>query len=76
MLSKTGGGIFSLARIAMIRSLEIHFGKPPLIKHMASDKATTIALKEIGQGKIAMRHKVKTENTSILDAVNAEGVKS
>lgn len=61
LLSKTEGGIFSLARIAMVRALEIHFGSPPLIKYISSDKATTIALKEIGQGKVALKNKTEKE---------------
>jgi DNA-directed RNA polymerase omega subunit len=51
-----GGGVFGLARVAMLRAIEIHFGSPPLIEHAASDKETTIALNEIAQGRIGLKH--------------------
>ena len=53
LLSKTGGSIFSLVRLTMARALEIQDGKPPMVKYHDSDKATTIAMEEIRQGKLS-----------------------
>ena len=57
LLSKVGGGVFGLVRIAMARALELASGKPPLIDNASSDKVTTIALEEIAQGKIILMKK-------------------
>ena len=56
-MSKVGGGMFCLIRVAMLRAMEIHAGKPPLVDHHHLDKATTIALKEIAQGKVVYKNK-------------------
>jgi DNA-directed RNA polymerase omega subunit len=56
LVHMAGGGVFGLARVAMLRAIEIHFGSPPLIEHAASDKETTIALNEIAQGRIGLKH--------------------
>ena len=52
----------------MLRAVEIHFGSPPLIEHFDSDKETTIALKEIAQGRVTLKsngskQKIKKETT-------------
>lgn len=52
LLSQTGGSIFSLVRLTMARALEIQDGKPPMVKYHDSDKATTIAMEEVRQGKL------------------------
>lgn len=62
-MHKAGGGVFALARVAMIRALEIHFGSPPLIEHAVSDKETTIALNEIAQGRIGLKCKPSMQGT-------------
>ena len=56
LLAHSNGSIFFLARIAMLRALEIHGGSRPLIDHGSSEKATSIALREIAQGKIAFKN--------------------
>ena len=55
LVPKVGGGVFGLARVAMLRAIEIHFGSPPLIDHLSTDKETTIALNEIAQGRIGLK---------------------
>lgn len=55
MLPGAGGNVFCLARIAMIRALQIHEGSKPLIAHDPDDKVTSIALREIAQGKVAFK---------------------
>ena len=55
MLPGAGGNVFCLARIAMIRALQIHEGSKPLIECTADDKVTSIALREIAQGKVAYK---------------------
>ncbi len=52
LLPHVGGSVFCLARVAMLRALEINSGKPILVDSHPLDKATTIALKEISQGKV------------------------
>ncbi len=52
LLSQTGGSVFRLVRLIMARALEIQDGKPPLVKFRDSDKATTIAMEEVRQGKL------------------------
>ena len=39
----------------MVRALEIQAGSPPLVASLLTDKATTVALKEIAQ-EIAVKH--------------------
>ena len=39
----------------MLRALEIDCGSPPLVDHYPTEKATTIALKEIALGKVVLR---------------------
>ncbi len=55
LLSQVGGGIFRLARIAMVRSLQIHTGSPARVEHPKTDKDTTVALKEIAYGRIVIK---------------------
>ncbi len=55
LLLRSGGSVYRLTRMAAKRALEISEGKPPLINKPVSDKATTIALEEILQGKIEVR---------------------
>jgi DNA-directed RNA polymerase omega subunit len=45
-------GSFRVARMAMIRAMEIHTGSRPLVEHTLLDKPTTIAMREIAQGKV------------------------
>lgn len=52
LLPFVGNSVFCLARVAMVRALEINCGKPPLVDFDPLDKATTIALKEISHGKV------------------------
>lgn len=52
LVPNAGGSIFVLTRLAMLRALEIDAGSPPLVDHDPLDKPTTIALKEIAEGKI------------------------
>lgn len=54
LLSKSGGSIFRLTRIAMNRALELAAGNPPLISH-PSKNLTTIALQEIAQGRVVYK---------------------
>ena len=46
----------------MLRALEIHFGSPPLVEHVSSEKETTIALREIAQGKVTFKDSLPEEN--------------
>ena len=59
LLSQSGGSLFSLARIAMLRALELAAGKRPLINNPSSDKVATIAFEEIAQGKILFKNNKK-----------------
>lgn len=55
LVPKAGGNVFCLTRMAMLRALEIHAGSPPLVKFSPSEKETTIALREIAEGKIVWK---------------------
>lgn len=55
LLSRSGGSVYRLTRMAAKRALEISDGQPPLINKPVSDKATSIALEEILEGKIEAR---------------------
>lgn len=55
MLPHAGDNVFRLIRMAMVRALDIHGGSKPLVEHDPADKATSIALNEIAQGKIAYK---------------------
>lgn len=57
LLRNAGGRVFCLTRIAMLRAIEIHSGKPALIRHSITEKATSIALREISLGKVALKPK-------------------
>lgn len=59
LLSKIGGNVFQLVRIASNRALELDAGRPCLISDPSTDKVTTTALEEIAQGKIAYKKKDK-----------------
>lgn len=59
LLKKVDGNVFCLARVAMIRALEIHLGSPPLVEYLSTDKESTIAFKEIAQGKVSFKKKSK-----------------
>lgn len=55
LLPSAGNSVYRLIRMAANRALEISDGKPCLIKSPVSDKATTMALEEIVQGKVESR---------------------
>lgn len=55
LLNKSGGGQFSLVRIAMLRARELEAGKPSLIENFSSNKVVTIVFEEILQGKVARK---------------------
>ncbi len=55
LLPSAGNSVYRLIRMAANRALEISDGKPCLIKSPSSDKATTMALEEIIQGKVELK---------------------
>jgi DNA-directed RNA polymerase omega subunit len=57
LLSKSGNSLYKLVVIASKRALDLTEGKPKLIEslNLVTTKPSTIALKEIGQGKIRLR---------------------
>ncbi|MGE0269450.1 MAG: DNA-directed RNA polymerase subunit omega [Candidatus Omnitrophota bacterium] len=69
MLEKSGGSIFRLTRMAMVRALELASGSPALVQHTPTRNLTSIALEEIAQGKVQFDEnsriikKVKEKNT-------------
>ena len=60
LISKSGGNVFRLVRMAAVRALELSLGKPALIDNVSTDKVATIALEEIAQGKIVYVEKKKS----------------
>ena len=56
MLPYADDNIFCLVRLAMIRAMAIHEGSKPMIDTDPLDKATSIALQEIAQGKVSYKN--------------------
>lgn len=52
LLPQSGYSVYRLVRMAANRCLELSQGRPPLIRVASLDKVTSVALKEIIQGKI------------------------
>ena len=52
LIQYAGGSVYRLVRMASNRALEISEGKPSLLEKPFSEKATSIALEEILNGKI------------------------
>lgn len=58
LLKQSGGGLFSLVRICMLRAAEMAAGKPTLLDQPSSHKIITTVFEEIANGKITVK-KVK-----------------
>jgi len=70
LVPSAGGSVFLLARLAMLRALEIDSGSRPLIDHLPLDKSTTIALKEIAMGKIISGGKPLKTELNLTEAID------
>lgn len=57
LLNKSGNSLYKLVVIASKRALELAEGKPKLVEDvsLANTKPSTIALKEVGQGKVRLK---------------------
>lgn len=57
LLNKSGNSLYKLVVIASKRALELAEGKPKLIAELSlvNTKPSTIALKEVGQGKVRLK---------------------
>ena len=55
LLPRASNSVYKLVRLAANRAIELAEGKPKLIRNNTSDKATTIALEEILQGKVEIK---------------------
>lgn len=55
LIGQSGSGLFSLVRVAMLRSSELAAGKPALVDHHLSEKTVTVVFKEIASGKVALK---------------------
>lgn len=55
LLNQSGGGLFSLVRIAMSRSAELADGKPSLLEKPSTNKIITTVFEEIANGKIVFK---------------------
>jgi DNA-directed RNA polymerase omega subunit len=73
------GSVFLLTRMAMLRATEIYNGSRPLVDYELLDKPTTIALREISEGKIAFKNgkltKEPSEEVEIEDAQPGSPIK-
>jgi len=57
LLDKSGDSIYKLVVLASKRALELAEGQPKLVKELNSAaKPSTIALKEIMEGKVKIKH--------------------
>ncbi len=59
LLKQSGGGLFSLVRIAMLRAAELASGKPSLLENPSTNKIITNVFEEIANGKIVYKKKTK-----------------
>ena len=59
LLNQSGGGLFSLVRIAMTRSSELASGKPSLLENPSTNKIITTAFEEIANGRIVLKKKAE-----------------
>lgn len=55
LLPKAGNSVYKLIRLASKRASELADNKPNLIYAPASQKLTTVALREIGLGKVVIK---------------------
>jgi DNA-directed RNA polymerase omega subunit len=55
LLPKSGGSVYKLIRLASKRASELADNKPNLIDAPLSQKLTTVALREIAQGKVVIK---------------------
>ncbi|OGX26138.1 MAG: DNA-directed RNA polymerase subunit omega [Omnitrophica WOR_2 bacterium RIFCSPHIGHO2_02_FULL_45_21] len=55
LLDKTDSSIYKLVILATKRALEIAAGAPALVEADANTKPTTIALREISEGKVKFK---------------------
>jgi DNA-directed RNA polymerase omega subunit len=55
LLPKASGSVYKLIRLASKRAGELADNKPNLIDAPASQKLTTVALREIGLGKVVLK---------------------
>ena len=51
------GSMYKLVIIASRRALEISNGSPKLVESVAKEKPALVALREIGEGKVALKVK-------------------
>ncbi|MBL8014316.1 MAG: DNA-directed RNA polymerase subunit omega [Candidatus Omnitrophica bacterium] len=63
LLSKAGGSVYKLVRLASKRASELAENKPNLIDAPMSQKLATIALHEISAGKVVLKE-VADANTT------------
>jgi DNA-directed RNA polymerase omega subunit len=61
LLPKAGMSAYRLVRMAANRALELSDGKPSLVKRKHSDKLTSIALREIAEGRVVYKGAVDQE---------------
>lgn len=52
LLDKSSGSVYKLVILAAKRALEIAEGQPKMVEAHASTKPSTVALYEIGEGKV------------------------
>lgn len=64
LLSKSGGSVYKLIRLASKRASELAENKPNLIDAPNSQKLATIALHEISAGKVVLREVADQFNVS------------
>jgi len=55
LLPKAGGSIYRLVRMVSNRALELSEGKKCLVENPSNDKATTMALEEVYEGRVVFK---------------------
>jgi DNA-directed RNA polymerase omega subunit len=77
LLPKSGGSVYKLIRLASKRASELADNKPNLIDAPVTQKLTTVALREIAEGKVVLKSvseefRPKQEKISKADKKKAE----
>ncbi len=55
LIEKTGGSVYKLVILASKRAIELNQGAGKLVEANPNMKISTLALKEIAEGKVAMK---------------------
>ena len=62
LMEKAGGSMYKLVLLAAKRALELSNGSPKLVETSLKEKPSMIALREIAEGKVALKARRKPKD--------------